>query len=141
MMSVGTPLMWMLFAAFVLVALIVDFLAMNKQAIKTYLDAVWSVVSEGDRYFASEKPFDKAHTPERKGTILYVTVEIVRQMAILAQPAMPESCGKLLDLLGQPIGQARAFAALGEAGRLKPGIQLPAPAGVFPRYVEPEGKA
>jgi tellurite resistance protein TerC len=31
MMSVGTPLMWMLFAAFVLVALVVDFLAMNKQ--------------------------------------------------------------------------------------------------------------
>ena len=115
--------------------------AMNKQAIKTYLDAVWNVVGDGDRYFASEKPFDKLHTLERKGTILYVTAEIVRQMAILAQPAMPESCGKLLDLLGQPEGPARTFAALGEAGRLKPGIQLPAPQGVFPRYVEPEGKA
>jgi tellurite resistance protein TerC len=31
MLSVGTPLMWMLFAAFVVVALLVDFLAMNKQ--------------------------------------------------------------------------------------------------------------
>ena len=111
--------------------------AMDKQAIKGWLDAVWAVVSEGDRYFASEKPFDKAHTPERKGTILYVTAEVVRQLAILAQPAMPESCGKLLTLLGQPEG-ARTFAALGAAGRLKPGTVLPAPAGVFPRYVEPE---
>ena len=111
--------------------------AMNKQAIKAYLDAVWAVVAEGDRYFASEKPFDKAHTPERKGTILYVTAEVVRQLAILAQPAMPESCGKLLALLGQPEG-ARTFASLGAAGRLKPGTVLPAPAGVFPRYVEPE---
>ena len=115
--------------------------AMDKQAIKTYLDAVWALVSDGDRYFASEKPFDKAHTLERKGTILYVTAEIVRQMAILAQPAMPGSAGKLLTLLGQPEGAARSFAALGAGGRLQPGLTLPAPAGVFPRYVEPEGTA
>ena len=47
MMSVGTPLMWMLFAAFVLVALLVDFLAMNKQgAHKVSMGeaAVWSVI-------------------------------------------------------------------------------------------------
>jgi tellurite resistance protein TerC len=31
MMSVGTPLMWVLFAAFVPAALIVDFLAMRNQ--------------------------------------------------------------------------------------------------------------
>jgi tellurite resistance protein TerC len=47
MLSVGTPLMWMLFAAFVLVALVVDFLAMNKQgAHKVTMGeaATWSVV-------------------------------------------------------------------------------------------------
>ena len=47
MMSVGTPLMWLLFAAFVLVALLVDFLAMNKQgAHKVTMGeaAVWSVI-------------------------------------------------------------------------------------------------
>ena len=47
MISVGTPLMWMLFAAFVLAALIVDFLAMNKQgAHKVSMGeaAVWSVI-------------------------------------------------------------------------------------------------
>src|SRR3989344_9025636 len=47
MMTVGTPLMWVLFAAFVLVALIVDFLAMRNQgAHKVTLGeaAVWSVV-------------------------------------------------------------------------------------------------
>ena len=113
--------------------------AMDRQGIKTYLDALWAVVSDGDRYFASEKPFDKAHTLERKGTILYVTAEIVRQLAILAQPAMPDSCAKLLTLLGQPEGAARSFAALGAGRRLKPGTVLPAPTGVFPRYVEPEG--
>ena len=114
--------------------------AMDRQAIKAYLDAVWALVGEGDRYFASEKPFDKSLTAERKGTILYVTAEVVRQLAILAQPAMPGSTAKLLDLLGiEPA--ARGFASLGAAGRLKPGAVLPAPAGIFPRYVEPETEA
>ncbi len=112
--------------------------AMDKQAIKGWLDAVWAVIAEGDRYFASEKPFDKAHSLERKGTILYVTAEIVRQMAILVQPVMPEKAAMLLDLLGQPEGAARQFAALGAAGRLKSGTQLPAPVGVFPRWVDPD---
>ena len=46
-MTVGTPLMWMLFAAFVLAALLVDFLALNKQgAHKVTMGeaAVWSVI-------------------------------------------------------------------------------------------------
>lgn len=115
--------------------------AMDRQAIKSWLDAVWEVVAEGDRYFASEKPFDKSLTPERKGTILYVTAETVRQLAILVQPAMPSSASRLLDLLAQPEGAARQFAALGAAGRLKPGTQLPEPQGVFPRYVDPEAAA
>jgi methionyl-tRNA synthetase len=62
---------------------------------------------------------------------------VVRQIAILAQPAMPESSAKLLDSLGIP-ADARNFAALGEASRIAPGTQLPPPVGVFPRYVEPK---
>ena len=113
--------------------------AMDKQAIKTWLDAVWDVVGEGDRYFANEKPFDKSLTPERKGTILYVTAEVVRQLAILVQPVMPQSADKLLQLLALSDPAARTFSALGPAGRLKPGMQLPEPQGVFPRYVDPSG--
>lgn len=111
--------------------------AMDHQAIKAWLDAVWEVISEADRYFASEKPFDKALTEERRGTILYVTAEVVRQLAILVQAAMPEKAAALLDLLAQA-PDARSFAALGPAGRLKAGTMLPAPVGIFPRYIEPE---
>ena len=123
--------------------------AMDRQAIKSWLDAVWDVVAEGDRYFASEKPFDKSLTPERRGTILYVTAEVVRQLAILVQPVMPASAAKLLDLLAQGTGTAatreeasqRLFTALGPGGRLRPGTQLPEPQGVFPRYVDPTAEA
>ncbi len=116
--------------------------AMDRQAIKSWLDTAWAVIGEADRYFASEKPFDKTLSVERKGTILYVAAEVVRQLAILAQPAMPASAAKLLDLLAQP-DDARGFDRLGAVGRLVPGITLPAPQGVFPRYVSPvvEGDA
>jgi methionyl-tRNA synthetase len=113
--------------------------AMSTQGIKVYLDAAWALVANGDRYFASEKPFDKTLSAERKGTILYVTAEAVRQIALLAQPVMPASAAKLLDLLAQP-ADARTFAALGARGRLEPGTVLPAPQGVFPRYMPPEAE-
>ena len=110
--------------------------AMDRQAIKTWLDAAWTVIGDADRYFASEKPFDKTLSVERKGTILYVAAEVVRQLAILVQPAMPTSAAKLLELLAQP-AEKRSFASLGPANRLRPGTVLPAPVGVFPRYVRP----
>jgi methionyl-tRNA synthetase len=112
--------------------------AMDRQAIKSYLDAVWAVVADANRYFASEEPWAKRKTdPERMRTILYVTAEALRQVSILAQPVMPASGAKLLSLLGQA-EEARTFAALGPKGRIQPGTRIPQPVAVFPRYVEPE---
>jgi methionyl-tRNA synthetase len=115
--------------------------AMDKQAITRYLDAVWAVVADANRYFAGEEPWAKKKTDfARMETILYVTAEVVRQVAILAAPVMPASSAKLLALLGQE--QARqGFAALGAAGRLEPGTVLPEPSGVFPRYVDETAEA
>jgi methionyl-tRNA synthetase len=111
--------------------------AMATQQIHQALNAVWAVVAEANRYFAGEAPWALAKTdPQRQQTVLYVTAEVVRQIAIPAQPVMPESSAKLLDSLGIP-QDARDFAALGGATRIKPGTVLPAPAPVFPRYVEP----
>ncbi|HEY7670213.1 MAG TPA: methionine--tRNA ligase [Hyphomicrobium sp.] len=115
--------------------------AMHRQGITKYLDAVWAVVADANRYFAGEEPWAKKKTDfKRMETILYVTAEVVRQIAVLAAAVMPGSATKLLDLLGQEEGK-RSFAALGKGGRLVPGTQLPEPQGVFPRYVEPEAEA
>ena len=50
MQTIGSPLMWSLFAAFVLVALLVDFFAMSKQGahrVSTREAAIWSLVWVG----------------------------------------------------------------------------------------------
>src|SRR3984957_11008912 len=108
---------------------------MATQQIHQALNAVWAVVAEANRYFAGEAPSALAKTdPPRQKTVLYVTAEVVRQVAILAQPVMPDASAKLLDSLGVA-ADARDFKAL--AKRLTAGTTLPAPVGVFPRYVEP----
>jgi len=65
--------------------------------------------------------------------VLYVVAELVRRLTILAQPFMPESCGRLLDQLAVPADK-RQFADLGQT--LVPGTALPKPVGVFPRFVD-----
>jgi methionyl-tRNA synthetase len=110
--------------------------AMKTQQLHQVLNVVWSVVAETNRYFAGEAPWALAKTdPQRQGTILYVTAEVVRQVAILSLPFMPTSAGQLLDLLAIPAGE-RDFAHLDSEQRIKPGSTLPAPSPVFPRYVE-----
>ncbi|QRM55503.1 methionine--tRNA ligase [Sinorhizobium sp. BG8] len=111
---------------------------MGKLQIHRALAAIIAVVSEADRYFAGQEPWALKKTdPARMATVLYVTAEVVRQIAILLQPFMPESAAKLLDVVAVPADK-RDFAALGQAGRLVSGTPIDAPKPVFPRYVAPE---
>ena len=110
--------------------------AMAGYQIHAALNAVWQVVAETNRYFASSEPWALRKTdPERMGTVLYVTAEALRQIAVLALPVMPEAMAKRLDQLAVP-EDARLFGMLGEGGRLPAGAALPKPEGVFPRFVE-----
>ncbi len=110
--------------------------AMATQQLHQVLNAVWTVVADANRYFAGEAPWALAKTdPARQGTVLYVTAEVLRQIAILTQPFMPASAAKLLDLLAVP-DRERTFAFIGSKHRIAPGAKLPAPARVFPRFVE-----
>ncbi len=112
--------------------------AMQSFALHHALTEIWKVVADANRYFAGEEPWAKRKTdPERMETILYVTAEVLRVVAIMAQPAIPAAAEKLLDLVGAPAG-SRNFADAKPAGALAGGTVLPAPSPVFPRYVEAE---
>jgi methionyl-tRNA synthetase len=115
--------------------------AMATQQLHQVLNSAWAVVNEANRYFAGEAPWALAKTdPQRQGTVLYVTAEVLRQIAMLLLPFIPQSAGKLLDLLGVP-HEERHFSFLGGAHRIAGGAKLPAPVPVFPRYVEPDSRA
>ncbi|NVK36047.1 MAG: methionine--tRNA ligase [Rhodobacteraceae bacterium] len=114
--------------------------AFAKQEIHHALGCIWDCVGEANRYFASQEPWALKKTdPERMGTVLYVTAEVIRQVAILAQPVTPEAAEKLLDNLSLASDE-RVFSKLGPDNRLAAGRDIPKPQPAFPRYVEPEDK-
>ena len=115
--------------------------AMDSYAPHHALAEIFRVVAEANRYFAGEEPWAKKKTdPARMETVLYVTAETIRRLAIPLQPFIPEAAGKLLDLLGVGPDQ-RDFTHAGEADALQEGAPLPPPAPVFPRFVEEETSA
>jgi methionyl-tRNA synthetase len=111
--------------------------AMGQLALHRALEIAWEGVAEANRYFADNAPWALRKTdPARADTVLYHTAEAVRRLAILTRWAIPASADKLLDQLGQA-ADARDFAALDAP--LAPGLALPPPEGVFPRWVEEKG--
>jgi len=112
--------------------------SMKDFALHSVLAEIWRVVAEANRYFASQEPWKLTKTdPARRDTVLYVTAEVLRNVALMAQPFVPEAAGKLLTLLGVAEDQ-RDFAKVGAGNRLMSGAALPPPAPIFPRYVEAE---
>ncbi|MDD9911393.1 MAG: methionine--tRNA ligase [Ahrensia sp.] len=102
------------------------------------LDAIWAVLDHANRYFDEQAPWELKKTdPDRMRTVLYVTAETVRQVAILCQAFLPESAAKLLDQL-KIAEEARDFVQLGARNRLDPATVIDKPQGVFPRFIEPE---
>lgn len=115
--------------------------AMDIQAPHSALNAIWTVVSEANRYFAAQEPWALKKTdPERMAAVLYVTAEIIRRVAILVQPFMPASAEKLLDALSVPT-DARGFEQLDPSFTLASGTTIEKPEGVFPRFVDEAAEA
>jgi methionyl-tRNA synthetase len=107
-------------------------------AISKAMDAIWRVVADANRYFAGQEPWAlKKTNPARMNTVLWTTAQVLRYVAILIQPYVPQSASNLLDLLAVPEG-ARSFAHFD--ARVAEGTAMPAPQPVFPRYVEEEQK-
>ena len=110
---------------------------MDALAFHKALELIWQVVGDGNRYVDEQAPWGLKKTdPARMETVLYVLAETVRVLAILVQPVMPQSMDKMLDQLAVAKDQ-RQFSALTSASALVSGTDIPAPQGIFPRYVEP----
>lgn len=113
-------------------------LEMDGQTYHKALEIIWDILGDGNRYVDEQAPWKlKKENPTRMATVLYVLAETVRIAAILAQPYMPEALSKMLDQLAVPADK-RDYGTLTEEGALVPGTELPAPHGVFPRFVEEE---
>lgn len=109
---------------------------LHRQAFHEAFDAIWTVVRSANGYIDAQAPWTLKKTdPSRMLTVLHSLAEVIRHLAVVMQPFTPESAGKILDQLAVPPGN-RSFAALAPGHEIVPGIALPAPTGVFPRFAE-----
>ena len=106
----------------------------DRQALHEALDDVWRVIRASDSYIDQMAPWSLRKTdPVRMGHVLRVLAEAIKAIAIVLQPFMPASMTRLLDQLGVS-PDSRSLAAVD--ARLLDGALLPAPEGLFPRFVE-----
>jgi len=106
---------------------------LDRLAFHDALEEVWKVIRAANAYIDHQAPWALRKTdPERMATVLGVLLEVIRGVATVLQPFMPASMAAMLDQVGVPAA-ARGLAAL--AMPIPADTELPAPQGVFPRYV------
>jgi methionyl-tRNA synthetase len=107
--------------------------AMDEQLVHEATGAIIAALSLANNYFAGQEPWALKKTdPDRMATVLYVTADTVRRLAIPMLAFVPASAARLLDQLGVPQEQ-RTLSASKLPASLQPGIELPVPQGVFAR--------
>lgn len=109
---------------------------MEKLQFSSVIEEIVQAANAANLYIDAQAPWTLKKTDmSRMNTVLYVLAEAIRNIALALQPFVPASSAKMLDQLAIPADQ-RDFSFVGSQHALTPGTALPAPAGVFPRYVE-----
>ena len=112
--------------------------AIDEIAIHEAIAAVWTLVDELNNYITVQEPWVLAKsedTRDRLATVLNVAAEGLKTLAILMAPVTPKAAAKLWAALGQSSLGDLSSQVLGEAANagLKPGAQVEALEGLFPR--------
>jgi methionyl-tRNA synthetase len=112
----------------------------DAQTFHEALERIWIVIRASNAYVDHQAPWVlRKSDPPRMGTVLYVLAETIRCLAIMTQPFMPESSGRMLDQLAVP-PDGRSFSSIA-MNKLVPGTVLPRPQGIFPRFLDEEASA
>ncbi len=93
-----------------------------------------AALSAANLYFAEQAPWAKKDDMARMGAILATTADVVRRAAIAAQPFVPTSASKILDLLAVPADQRLLEHALDPDLFIAPKTLLPPPEPVFRKF-------
>jgi len=109
-------------------------LHIDEQALQSAFEEVIKLGSLANEYIDYQAPWNLRKTdPARMEAVLYTLTECIRCIGIMLQPIIPDSAGKILDLLAV---NERSFAALNATSALVAGTNLPTPGVIFPRIME-----
>jgi len=116
--------------------------AMERLEINAALKDVLALISRANKYIDETGPWALAKDPAKKGrlnAVLYNLAEVLRIVAILISPFMPNTAPRIWRQLG--LATAPGAARLADAqrwGGLPAGAKVSAPEALFPRIEEKE---
>jgi len=111
--------------------------AVSVQAIHLYSQGMIEMVRLANKYIDDQEPWVLRKTdPDRMATVLYVLMEVLRYVAILYQPIIPDSSNRILDVLTVPKDE-RTFAYLSDDYAIQQGNPVTKPQPIFPRLELP----
>ncbi len=104
---------------------------MGQQKFSYALEAVIDIANSANLFIETQAPWALRKTDvNRMNEVLYMLVELIRHVAVLLLPFMPDAMNKLLDQLSV---NDRSFTSLSKEYAIKSGSLLPVPQGLFPR--------
>jgi methionyl-tRNA synthetase len=108
---------------------------MTDLAFNKALQSIWELIGLGNKYIDDTAPWALAKDESQKdrlGTIMYNLLDSLRLVGILIAPVMPETAGKILEILGcDP--EDLTLADKDRWGGLKPGTAIAKAKPLFPR--------
>ena len=108
--------------------------AMKTQQVHEATAALVDALNAANVYFAEQAPWGLKSDLPRMGSILATTADLVRRAAVVAQPFIPDSAARILDLLAVPQDRRLLADAVGNDGASAAGTTLPAPQPVFQKF-------
>ena len=73
-------------------------LHVDNQEINIYIKKIWDVVASANKYFNDNKPWELKSTDKKRfESVLFVTAETIKQIAVMIYPIMPDTSKRILD--------------------------------------------
>jgi methionyl-tRNA synthetase len=104
------------------------------------LEAIWSALDHANRYIVQTAPFTIVKDPNRQarvGEVLHHLLEVIRTLARLLAPFLPDTASELRALLALPRDKTALHAPWGQG--FQPGHKINGPKVLFPR-IETDAK-
>ena len=109
---------------------------MNRLQFSNALVEIWRLVGKSNKYIDETMPWILARDESKKdrlGTVLYNLAESLRYIAVLIEPFMPNTPGKIFSQLGIEDKELKTWDSLKIFGALPSGIRVKKGGIIFPR--------
>lgn len=116
---------------------------MEKLEINEALKAIWKLISRSNKYIDETEPWalaKKEESKERLNTVLYNLTEVLRVVAVLISPFMPNSSPKIFTQLGLQVPQEFTLEDAQKWGVIENGTKVVKGDPIFPRIEIKEEK-